>query len=521
MTNHLDHTKMWTSMQAKFATHESAVSADPQSTTTARLAASSAGDPVPVEVPVGPAPSAVLLEPAPLLVAQPTLISTDQQPVVIVEAPQLHILDKALLLDPNSFPAPPRSKKTGPPSTIPNVAYLLREYGITVRYNVIKKKLHITMPGHSGSPDNFDNVALTQINSLALLNRMNTGPIADTVAVIGDRNLYNPVADWIGSKEWDGTDRLPDFYATLTAREDYPPTLKDTLMHRWLVSAVAAVYKESGFNCRGVLTLQGPQGLGKTKWSAALVSDTALRQHVVKLGHHLDAGDKDSQIAAITNWIVEIGELDGSLRRDIARLKGLLTADQDRIRRPYGRTESEYARRTVFCATVNDSNFLVDPTGNSRWWTIPVVAIDYAHTIDMQQVWAQVRCEYEAGVKWWLATEEEALLSGQNAQHRTESVVRDGLLAHIDTDRIGTSGLTAMTSTEVLKLIGIEHPTNAQSKECCGALRELLGESKRIQGQQKWRVPVRVLDLTPEDDDEVRPTRQASSAHVIDDAMPY
>ena len=267
-------------------------------------------------------------------------------------------------------------------------------------------------------------------------------------------------------------------------------------MFRWMVSAVAAIFEEKGFSCRGVLTLQGAQGLGKTKWSAALVSDPALRKQVVKLGHHLDASDKDSQIAAITNWIVEIGELDGSLRRDIARLKGFITLDQDRIRRPYGRTESEYARRTVFCATVNDSQFLVDPTGNSRWWTIPVVAINYTHSIDMQQVWAQVRREYDDGAQWWLTADEEALLSEQNAQHRTESVVREGLLELIDTDRIGASGLPVMTSMQVLRLIGIERPTNPQSKECCGALRELLGDSKRIQGQAKWRVPVRKVDTS-------------------------
>lgn len=48
-----------------------------------------------------------------------------------------------------------------------------------------------------------------------------------------------------------------------------------------------------------------------------------------------------------------------------------------------------------------------------------------------------------------------------------------------------------MTATEVLKEVGIEKPTNSQAKECAGILRELLGEHKRIKGQNKWRIPLK------------------------------
>ncbi len=484
MTPHLTPSRLWDAIQRKYP------SESPPPQAPARVSAS----PESCDAPAPPTTTGTRLVPAPLSPDEPWEVATDTSTAVATVS-ELNILDRARPLDFAAFPAPP-GKGSAPKSTIPNVAHLLSQYGITARYDVIKKKLRITMPGYSGSPDNVDNVAMTQINSLALLNGMATGPIPETVALIGDRNLYDPVAEWIGSKPWDGIDRLPTFYATLTERDGFPPALKRTLMYRWMVSAVAAIFEAKGFSCRGVLTLQGAQGLGKTKWSAALVSDPALRKQVVKLGHHLDASDKDSQIAAITNWIVEIGELDGSLRRDIARLKGFITLEQDRIRRPYSRVESEYARRTVFCATVNDSQFLVDPTGNSRWWTLPVAGIDYAHAIDMQQLWAQVRVDYERGAQWWLNAEEEAMLTEQNLQHRTESVIRESLIECIDLERRDSSGLTAMTSTQILKLIGVEHPTNAQSRECCGVLRELLGESKRINGQQKWRVPFREVDTS-------------------------
>lgn len=239
-----------------------------------------------------------------------------------------------------------------------------------------------------------------------------------------------------------------------------------------------------------MLTLQGKQGLGKTTWGRSLVPDSPLREEVVKLDHHLDGG-KDSQIGAITHWIVEIGELDSSFRKDIARLKGFLTNDRDKLRRPYDKTEAEYQRRTVFMASVNQRDFLVDPTGNTRWWTLPCTAIDYKHGIDMQQLFAQLATLLDAGEQWWLTPDEEAELEYRNSSHRSFSVVVDRLEAALDLDPKSTAKLVALTATELLERAGFDRPTNPQAKDCAAFLREHVGESKRIQGSQKWYVRLR------------------------------
>lgn len=176
---------------------------------------------------------------------------------------------------------------------------------------------------------------------------------------IADGHAYNPVADWINSKPWDGVDRLPEIEATVHQQDHYPPILKTMLLRKWMRSAAAAAIRP-GYKGRGVLTFQGPQGIGKTSWVKALVPEPKLRDSVVKLDHHLDGSNKDSILGAVSNWVVEIGELDSSLKKDVARLKGLITADSDRVRRPYDRRESEYPRRTLFIATVNDTSFLVE-----------------------------------------------------------------------------------------------------------------------------------------------------------------
>ncbi len=400
-------------------------------------------------------------------------------------------LDEAQMIMTETFPNQPRMRGQQLPATIANVKHMLDTHGISVRYNVIKKKLQIALPGNRGTADNADNVAAITINSLAAQNGMPIGPIADYVAVLGDRNAYNPVAEWITGNPWDGKDRLPEMYATITAREGFPETLKNAVIYRWLLSAAAAATMPAGFKARGVLTLQGPQGLGKTSWVRGLVSDEVLRETMVKVDHHMDGSLKDSVLGAITHWIVEIGELDSSFKKDIARLKGFLTADFDKVRRPYAHGESEYPRRTVFCATVNESNFLVDTTGNSRWWTIPVTHINYTHGIDMQQVFAQLADAIQRGEQWWLKPEEETLLDACNSEHLTVSVIRERLLAVVDMELIGKPDNPAMTAIGVLNELAFDCPTNQQCKECAAILRQLFGDSKKINGQQKWRIPIK------------------------------
>jgi predicted P-loop ATPase len=400
-------------------------------------------------------------------------------------------IDNEKQLDAFSFPNPPKGRYSEPPATIANVKHLLGGYRIQVSYNEIKKKLQISLPYQGGSADNADNTAMTSILSLATLNGVATMPIPQIVELLGDRNPYNPVSEWILSKPWDGTDRMEAVYETLTVREGFPEDLKKVLVRKWLLSAVAAANKPSGFKGRGVLVFQGPQGIGKTSWLSSLVTDPALRDVVVKVDHHLDANNKDSILGAITHWLVEIGELDSSFRKDFARLKGFLTSDSDKVRRPYARTESEYPRRTVFFATVNDENFLVDHTGNTRWWTLPLQAINFEHGIDMQQAFAQLAEDFDKGANWWLTKAEEEQLEACNSDHRSSSVMRDLLMDRLDLAKIGVPGNPYKSTTELFEVLGIRSPKNGDAKELTGILRELLGASSKVNGAQKWRVPLR------------------------------
>jgi putative DNA primase/helicase len=238
-----------------------------------------------------------------------------------------------------------------------------------------------------------------------------------------------------------------------------------------------------------VLTLQGLQGIGKTSWITSLMPAGPLRDDVIKRDHHMDGGNKDSILGAISHWIVEIGELDGALRKDMPRRKGFLTNDCDKVRPPYGQVAVEYDRRTVFAATVNETSFLVDQTGNRRFWTIAVEKLEFHHTVDMQQVFAQLLVKLGEGAQWWLTMAEEQRLADYNRRHRAVSVIVGRLKEYVDLDRIGEDCGTYMTAIGLLRAIGINQPSNSQCKECGSYLRELLGPPKRVHGRDKWRVP--------------------------------
>ena len=392
-------------------------------------------------------------------------------------------------IDTRSFPDQPPHGNV-PPLTVGNLRHVLAKGQITVRYNMIKKEMEILHPNHQGTIENALNVTASKIVSLVAAHGMSTKHVDEFLLVLADENPFNPAANWIQSKPWDGVDRLPEFYETLQVEDGYDTAFRNVLMKKWMLSATAAAILPTGFKTRGVLTLQGAQGIGKTSWLKSLVPDPVLADSLVRLDHHLDGGNKDSVLAAIRHWLVEIGELGSTFKRDVERLKGLLTNDIDKIRVQYAKQESTYPRRTVFIATVNDDSFLVDGTGNRRWWTIRIASINYTHDIDMQQLFAQMAQELADGEQWWLDGPEEEILDTINRQHMASSVVRDLVLSCIDHDVTDRSGSPTFTPTELLKHVEIANPSNAQVRECGQLLRELYGEPKRIRGINKWRVPL-------------------------------
>lgn len=301
-----------------------------------------------------------------------------------------------------------------PKGTYENFSILLEKYGIDIRYNLISKDMDYFIPGISHTKDNAGEAYYADIISICERNNIKKSYIDSYIIKLGDTKKYNPVLEFIESKPWDDKSRLNELYDTIKTQSFFPLELKELLFRKWLISAVAAAQYEK-FHSKGVLVFQGQQSLGKTPWFKKLLPPE-IEPYFLESGT-LNVDEKDSMITAVSKWIVELGEIDTTFKKDIAKLKGFLSKGEDIIRRPYQRKNSNYPRRTIFCGTVNDEEFLKDASGNVRFWVIPVVEINYEHNIDMQQVWAEANHLYKTGERWWLDREEEQKLEFQNRRH--------------------------------------------------------------------------------------------------------
>lgn len=234
---------------------------------------------------------------------------------------------------------------------------------------------------------------------------------AHIVAICNEYPMH-PIKDWIESVKWDGVDRLPALLETLECEN---PDIRNMVVPKWLVGAIAAIYEPKGVSSQGVLVLQGAQGLGKSRWIEHLCPEP-VDNATNKLG--LNLINKDSIIEFNSFWIVELGEIDATFKKsDISALKAFIDKKSDIYRIPFDKKAIVHPRRTVAAGTVNNYDYLMDQTGNRRYWTLACTHIDSIEKFEMQQLWAQIHIMYTKGERHWLNEDEQQLLADSNAEH--------------------------------------------------------------------------------------------------------
>jgi putative DNA primase/helicase len=333
--------------------------------------------------------------------------------------------------------------------TIENTRVLLDHYQVRVSFDIVQKDMRIEIPGLRCTKENEGEATIAHVESLCGRHGVPSGALPQFLLAIADQNAINPPLDWIRSRAWDQQDRFPALCGTLDTDR---PELRDKLLPRWLVAAAGCVVEPDGFVPHGVLVLQGAQGKVKTSWFRRLapIADWIMTEAL------LDLKDKDKVKDVVSHWITELAELDVTFRHsDVIALKAFLTNTKDVIRLPYARSPSNFPRRTAFCGSVNDVGFLRDRTGNRRFWTVPVRHIDYQHTVDMQQVWAQAVAMYEAGSPTYLSPDEMAWLEEQNAAFTQADPIMERLAEALDWEASPTLW-TPRTASGMCDLLGFK-----------------------------------------------------------------
>lgn len=216
---------------------------------------------------------------------------------------------------------------------------------------------------------------------------------------------FNPVQDHITAAQWDGTPRIETALIDYLGAEDTPLNRAQTKL--WFVAAVARAF-EPGTKFDNVLTLPGPQGIGKSTFFR-IIGDTWFSD-----SFSFASSDKEKVEAITAGWIIEISELNGLKRaNDAEAAKAFLSKCIDRMRPAYGHKVEEYPRHSVFAATTNETNFLQGENGNRRWWIVPVkgkgTVDSWAKLLQQNapQMLAEAYSYYKADMPLYLSSERE------------------------------------------------------------------------------------------------------------------
>jgi predicted P-loop ATPase len=244
----------------------------------------------------------------------------------------------------------------------------------------------------------------------------------DAVEIVVDLamdNSYSPVVKYLDSLSYQGKQSPEEFLDGLAfSYFGASSSIHAALFKRTLIAAVARAY-EPGCKVDTISILQGRQGALKSTFWKGLAGKDFFTDDI-------SSGTEKDEVMKISQyWFLEYSEFETAYKKkEVSQLKAFLSRPFDSIRMPYGRDIQDFYRPSVFVGTTNKTEFLHDPTGERRYWVIPVSKkIDIAKLQkERDQVWAAaVEC-YRSGVFCYLNDQEEEALKSASEVFQSSSI---------------------------------------------------------------------------------------------------
>ncbi len=186
--------------------------------------------------------------------------------------------------------------------------------------------------------------------------------LQDAFMSVMSARRFHPIRRYLESLEWDGNHRLETLFIDYLGAVEYDNGYTKAVTRKALIAAIKRVF-EPGCKFDYMTVFYGAQGLGKSTILSKLGMEWYSDSVTAITG-------KESYEQIIGNWIVEMGELASLKKQEVEHIKLYISKCEDRFRKAFARNITDNPRQCVFFGTTNEQEFLIDRTGNRRFWPI-------------------------------------------------------------------------------------------------------------------------------------------------------
>ena len=208
--------------------------------------------------------------------------------------------------------------------------------------------------------------------------------IRDCVHYAAGLRRFDTAIEWLSGLEWDGVKRVETFMSRYMAAEDSAYT-RSVANYMW--AALAGRVLSPGCKADAAVILVGEQYVGKSFAVASIVPDKRFFTEMSFADIEEDLSRKMRG-----KLIAEFGELKGlhSQNKDTETIKAFISRQDEEWVPKYMEFTTVYPRRLLFIGTSNKEEFLLDETGNRRFFPLKVTKGEgLLIQRDRNQLWAE------------------------------------------------------------------------------------------------------------------------------------
>jgi predicted P-loop ATPase len=211
----------------------------------------------------------------------------------------------------------------------------------------------------------------------------------DAVKSLALEHCFDPVCDMLAEAEanWDGTERVDAMVVNYLNCKDTP--LNRAISRKTMIAAVRRA-RRPGCKYDTITVLESKEGWNKSTAWRILAGDENFSDMSI-----LGSRGREVQEQLAETWIHENADLAGMKKADIEIVKNFASRQSDDARPAYGHFLKKQKRHSIEVGTTNDSEYLLSPNGNRRFWPMEVVKMIDANAAAAAQEQRRVKDPWE------------------------------------------------------------------------------------------------------------------------------